>query len=227
MLCWFPRIETLYTKILQIHYLTILCEITNAECSFIQLQTLIWEIDPVGTISPIEDKQMSTQEQVEFSQYPESDYKWLIEVLETLTDIVDRNFSNNFATLTENDYERLDSVLKELIYVVGDDEKHQLAPLMEFICILIADYENRHFPKLTDLFPDLKEDEIANNIGSEVQKDNSNTALKSNINSLAAEAFYSIGTLLYDGRKREEAIFAHGQAIKLGPDYIHAYLLRG
>lgn len=170
---------------------------------------------------------MSTQQQVKSSPYPESDYKWLIDVLETLTDIVDRNLSNNFATLTENDYVRLDSVLKELIYVVGDDEKHHLASLMDFICILITDYENRHFPKLTDMFPDLMESDIPKKTESEVQKDNSYTALKSTINSLAAEAFYAIGTLLYDGRKREEAIFSHDQAIKLRPDYIHAYLLRG
>ena len=120
--------------------------------------------------------QESAQQQVEVD-YPESDYQWLVEVLETLTDIVSRNANNGFAALTEADYEQLDAVLKELIYIVGDDEKHPLAPLMDFVGILSATYEDEHFPKLTDLFPELAEDITPNDTKIKDQKEHSITEI--------------------------------------------------
>ena len=175
--------------------------------------------NPMSASKPIQE---STQQQVEVD-YPESDYQWLVEVLETLTDIVSRNVNNGFAALTETDYEQLDAVLKELIYVVGDDEKHPLAPLMGFIGILIAKYEDEHFPKLTDLFPELAEDITPNDRKIKKQKEHSITE----IYSFAVKAFFSIGSLLLDGDKRDEAIFAYDQAILLNPDYADAYYYRG
>ena len=130
---------------------------TIAEFSSEHLQTLMQELTPETPISPSKPRQASVQQQVESGPYSESDYQWLVEVLEGLTDVANRNANNNFATLTETDYEQLDVVLKELIYVVGDDEKHPLAPLMDFIGILIMKYEDEHFPKLTELFPELTE----------------------------------------------------------------------
>ena len=107
---------------------------------------------------PFEWIQASIQQEIESCPYSENDYQWLAEVLETLSDIVNRNVNNDFAALTEADYEQLDTGLKELIYIVGDNEKHFLGPLMDFIGVLIIKYEDKHFPKLTDLFPELTED---------------------------------------------------------------------
>ena len=126
---------------------------TEFNCN--RLQTLMLEIAPETSISPPEPTETSEQGQVESAPYPESDYQWLVEVFETLSDIVNRNADNGFAALTETDYKQLDAVLKELIYIVGDDEKHPLAPLMDFIGVLISKYEDEHFPKLTGLFPEL------------------------------------------------------------------------
>ena len=121
-------------------------EQTIAGFNFKHLQTLMWELVPESPMFASKSIQESTQQQVEVD-YPESDYQWLVEVLETLTDIVSRNANNGFAALTEADYEQYDAVLKELIYIVGDNEKHPLAPLMDFIGILIAKYEDEHFSK--------------------------------------------------------------------------------
>jgi hypothetical protein len=44
-------------------------------------------------------------------------------------------------TLTKNDYQELVAVLDKLIDVVGEDENHFLAPLMEFIGNLIEKYK--------------------------------------------------------------------------------------
>ena len=136
---------------------TLLQKQVVAEFSSNHLQTLMSEIVPEVPISPSEPIQTSVKQQVELSPYPESDYQWLVEVLEALTSIVSRNASDNFTTLAEADYEHLDAVLKELIYVVGDDEKHPLALLMDFVGVLTTKYEDDHFPKLADLFPELVE----------------------------------------------------------------------
>ncbi|MCW7490896.1 helix-turn-helix domain-containing protein [Leptospira meyeri] len=46
---------------------------------------------------------------------------------------------------TDKQYKKLVRVLDELIDEVGNDEKHQLAPLLETVGNLIEEYENDHF----------------------------------------------------------------------------------
>ena len=189
------------------------------------LQSMMLEIAPEGP--PPKTRQTSAHQQVESGTYPESDYQWLMEVLETLTDIVERNVNNNFAALPKVDYEQLDAVLKELIYTVGDNEKHPLAPLMDFIGVLISQYEDQHFPKLPDLFPELKEGVELNDKKNENQQDNPTKESQKPTIALAAEAFFPIGNLLSHGGKTEEAISAYDQVIQLNPEYINVYYNRG
>ena len=51
----------------------------------------------------------------------------------------------------ESEYQRLVAVLDDLIDVVGEDENHPLASLMEVIGVLIEKYEAEHVPELTDV----------------------------------------------------------------------------
>ncbi len=46
---------------------------------------------------------------------------------------------------TDKQYKKLVKVLDELIDEVGNNEKHQLAPLLETVGNLIEEYENDHF----------------------------------------------------------------------------------
>ena len=46
---------------------------------------------------------------------------------------------------TDKQYKKLIKVLDELIDEVGNNEKHQLAPLLETVGNLIEEYENDHF----------------------------------------------------------------------------------
>jgi HTH-type transcriptional regulator/antitoxin HigA len=46
---------------------------------------------------------------------------------------------------TDKQYKKLIKVLIELIDEVGNNEKHQLAPLLETVGNLIEEYENDHF----------------------------------------------------------------------------------
>jgi HTH-type transcriptional regulator/antitoxin HigA len=48
------------------------------------------------------------------------------------------------------EYERLVSILDQLIDEIGNDENHPLASLMEVIGVLIEKYEDEHVPELDD-----------------------------------------------------------------------------
>jgi HTH-type transcriptional regulator/antitoxin HigA len=54
-----------------------------------------------------------------------------------------------FVPHTEDEYERLVQMLDTLIDVVGEDESHPLASLMEVISVLVEKYEDEHVPELS------------------------------------------------------------------------------
>lgn len=51
----------------------------------------------------------------------------------------------------EKDYQRLVAILDDLIDVVGENENHALASMMEVIGVLIEKYEEEHVPELTEV----------------------------------------------------------------------------
>lgn len=53
-----------------------------------------------------------------------------------------------FVPHTEQEYERLVALLDSLIDLVGEDETHPLASLMEVVGTLIERYEEEHVPEL-------------------------------------------------------------------------------
>ncbi len=65
-------------------------------------------------------------------------FQLLIAAVDTLVNITEDQL---LTTLTENDYQELVAALNKLIDVVGEDENHFLAPLMEFIGNLIEKYK--------------------------------------------------------------------------------------
>jgi len=54
-----------------------------------------------------------------------------------------------FVPHNEKDYERLVSMLDDLVDQVGEDETHPLASLMDVISALIENYENVNVPALS------------------------------------------------------------------------------
>ena len=66
-----------------------------------------------------------------------------------LNEFIENNF---IPPLTEQDYQELVRILDDLIDVVGEDENHLLATVMDFISILIENYENENVPELIDDF---------------------------------------------------------------------------
>ena len=54
-----------------------------------------------------------------------------------------------FVPHTEQEYDRLMQMLDTLIDMVGEEEEHPLASLMEVIGVLIEKYEDEHVPELS------------------------------------------------------------------------------
>lgn len=72
----------------------------------------------------------------------------IVLAIENLIEVVGVNENNIFPQLTEQDYQELVRILDALIDGVGEDENHLLAAVMDFISILIEDYENENVPDL-------------------------------------------------------------------------------
>ena len=64
--------------------------------------------------------------------------------LDILIDVADKHNNNGDTILTENDYQLLVPRLGDLADVVRDDENHLFAPLLEFVVVLINNYEKSH-----------------------------------------------------------------------------------
>ena len=56
-----------------------------------------------------------------------------------------------FVPHAASEYEQLVTLLDDLIDVVGEDENHPLASLMEVIGVLIEKYEDERVPELTEI----------------------------------------------------------------------------
>lgn len=56
-----------------------------------------------------------------------------------------------FVPHAESEYRRLVTVLDDLIDVVGENENHPLASLMEVIGVLVERYEAEHVPELAEI----------------------------------------------------------------------------
>jgi len=54
-----------------------------------------------------------------------------------------------FVPHSEREYDRLVQMLDTLIDVVGEDETHPLASLMEIVGVLIEKYEDEHVPEIS------------------------------------------------------------------------------
>ena len=152
--------------------------------------------------------------------YVESDYHWLVGVLDKLIEFMRRDENHNVSELTENDYDWVHALLIELVGAVGESEKHPLRPLMEFVCQLIDNYEDKYVPELTELFPELAK-ETPIETASKSKQPTSNIPKQSE-SELAAHAFFSIGFLLYHGNRPEGAISAYEKTIVLKPDFWEA-----
>ena len=164
------------------------------------------------------------QEFIDATPYPESAAQWLISLLDLLAGIVNRNEDLDHIVVTETESQKLSAVLDDLIYGVGEDETHPLSAAMTLVGMLIKTYEDQHFPKLMDLYPELAEDTRVETAG---ESKNVPAPISGRIDTDFVIIFFSIGCLLWKGGKSEEAISAYDLAIRINPDYASIYAGRG
>lgn len=164
------------------------------------------------------------QEFIDAAPYPESASQWLVSLLLLLAGIVNRNKDLSRIVITETEYKQLSAVLDDFVYGVGEDENHPLSAAMALVGMLIKVYEDQHFPKLTDLYPELAQDtSIESTDGSGGVVDTISEQIKTDF----AIVFFSIGCLLWKGNKAEKATSAYDLAIRIHPGYPSIYAGRG
>ena len=164
------------------------------------------------------------QEFIDATPYPESATQWLVSLLDLLAGIANRHDNFDHIVITETEYKQLSAILDDFVHGVGEDENHPLSAAMALVGMLIKVYEDQHFPKLTDLYPELTKD-------TSIESTDGN---KSVVNTISEQietdfviAFFSIGCLLWKGGKAEEATSAYDLAIRINPDYASVYAGRG
>ena len=74
----------------------------------------------------------------------------MVTEIQTAQDVWPRLAPVVFVPHAENEYQQLVALLDDLIDVVGEDEDHPLASLMEVIGVLIEKYEDEYVPELTE-----------------------------------------------------------------------------
>ena len=135
----------------------------------------------------------SAHESVDSVPSPESASQWIVSLLDLLAGIVNPNKDFSSVMVTETEYQQLLAVLEDLIYSVGDDENHPLSAVMTLIGVLIKTYEDRNFPKLVDIFPELAKETQVELVS---EGSNSSAATFERTEANLAVAFFSIGYLL-------------------------------
>ena len=173
---------------------------------------------------PLASTQPFAQEFIDATPYPESAAQWLISLLNLLAGIANRHEDFSQLVVTETEYQQLSAVMDDLIYGVGEDERHPLSAAMALVGTLIKTYEDQHFPKLVDLFPELSKETLDKTTS---ESGNTATILSQQIETDFVIVFFSIGCLLWKGGKAEEAVSAYNLAIRIDPDYASVYVSRG
>ena len=156
--------------------------------------------------------------------FPESSVPWLIKVQELLTELVYRNDELRLVTVMKDEYERLSEMMEDLIWSIGQDEEDPLSTTMACVGDFLKRYSDKNFPKLEDLFPELREEEdavleelLAKDVGSE--KD----IYMPTEEEIASDAFCYIGSVMSAAGRGENAISAYTTVLRLKPDDAAAY----
>lgn len=192
---------------------------------------------------PFVTQQAPFQETMKPAPYLQSDYRWLVYVLELLIEIGNRDESLSFNTVLRCDYKQLSFLLEELVFTVGENVHHPATSLMMLVGFLVERYETENIPKLSELSPESIEEapveledeweilEIRDLTPEEMQELEKHhppaAILEWSETEVAIHAFFSMGNILSEGGWVREAISAYNMALRLKPDDAEAYYNRG
>ena len=161
----------------------------------------------------------------------ESYVSWLVGIQELLTELANRTDDLRRSTATADEYKQLSGMLEELMWAAGDNFDSPLADIEVCVGDFVRIYEAATFPTMEELFPELlelehEEDPEIEAAIARLDEKNKDIHVPTE-EEIAIDAFFSLGTLLTDIGKAENAIAAYDVAIRLKPDYAAAHCNRG
>ncbi len=184
----------------------------------------------VNLPDPFVQKQSNLPEENHVSEevlFPEDSIPWLLSLQGLLTELVSRNAELRCVTVTEADYEQLSAIMDDLCWSLGQDEKHPLAAAEACVGDFMRNYEDKNFPTMRELWPELREqDAIVQEILERTGANKWDSYVPTE-EEVAIDAFFDLGGFLWEKGLGEQAISAYDTALRLKPDYAAAYCNRG
>ena len=161
----------------------------------------------------------------------ESYVAWLVGIQELLTALANRTDDLRRPTATADEYEQLSGMLGELMWADGGNPDSPLASVEACVGDFMRIYEAATFPTMEELFPELlelehEEDPEIEAAIARLDEKNKDIHVPTEEEN-AIDAFFSLGTLLAEVGKAENAIAAYDVTIRLKPDYAAAHCNRG
>lgn len=185
------------------------------------------EVNPPASLVSQQSDLSEVNHVPETSPLPEDSIPWLLSVQELLTELVSRNAELRCVTVTEDEYAHLSSIIDELTWSVGDDEKHPLAAAEACVGDFMRNYEDKNFPTMRELWPELREQDAIIQEILERTGANKRDIYVPTEEEVAIDAFFDLGGFLWEKGLGKQAISAYNTAIRLKPDYAAAYCNRG
>ena len=182
--------------------------------------------------APLESEALPEEKHADEEVVPSESYvSWLVGIQELLTELANRTDDLRQSTATADEYKQLSVMADELRWADGGNPDSPLADVGACVGDFVRIYEAATFPTMEELFPELLEleweedPELEATIAWLAEK-NKDIHVPTE-EEIAIDAFFSLGTLLTDIGKAENAIAAYDVAIRLKPDYAAAHCNRG
>ena len=182
--------------------------------------------------APFEREFLPEEKHADEEEAPSASYvAWLVGIQELLTELANRTDDLRRSTATADEYKQLSGMLEELMWAAGDNFDSPLADIEVCVGDFVRIYEAATFPTMEELFPELlelewEEDPEIEAAIARLDEKNKDIHVPTEEEN-AIDAFFSLGTLLTDIGKTENAIAAYDVAIRLKPDYAAAHCNRG
>ena len=185
-----------------------------------------------ATHAPLNRECLPEEKHTAEEEAPSESYvAWLVGLQELLTELANRNNSLRHAEVTAGEYEQLSVMVEELTGAAGDNSDNPFFPIEGCVGSFMIRYEEKNVPTMEELFPELlelepEEDPELEATLARLAEKNKDIHVPTE-EEIAIDAFFSLGTLLAEVGKAENAIAAYDVAIRLKPDYAAAHCNRG
>ena len=182
--------------------------------------------------TPLERECLPVEKHADEEVAPSESYvSWLVGIQELLTALANRTDDLRRPTATADEYKKLSVMAEELMWADGGNLDSPLADVGACVGDFARIYGKAHFPTMEELFPELLELEYEEDPEIEaaiarLDEKNKDIHVPTEEEN-AIDAFFSLGTLLTEIGKAENAIAAYDVAIRLKPDYAAAHCNRG